>query len=187
LLVLAGATLATTTVLGLTFQGSERKEGLLVTANRERLAICVQAVGTDAGAEMDVKRRIEALLPQLMEHPRWRPAGLGAAPPVVDIGCPSDPALLRPGAHPKGGDPSSSSLVLEASPYLVFVFILPQAEIDRLFSNWPYRKVPQENLCEGHVCFEVTTGLYLSPGEAQQAPFLLESLLKAIGLEPPDP
>ena len=102
----AGITLGVTTLLGVTFQGSgeaqeslgsQRVEGLLITANRDRLAICVQAVGVDRSVEATAKSAIETALIEVAKHPRWEASGLGVASPVVDIGCPSPPSVLRPG------------------------------------------------------------------------------------------
>jgi len=187
----AGTALGVLTLAGVTFQGSEqspdRKEGLLLTANRDRLAICVQAVGIDPVMQTEAKTRIEELLPELEKHRNWVLARLDVAPPVVDAGCPSDPALLRPGADVKFGAADSSSVVKEASQHRLFVFILPQSEIERLFAGWPYRRVPQELVCEGHQCGEVTTAIYLSLEELQSESFLKESLVKGIGLEPAVP
>lgn len=49
------------------------------------------------------------------------------------------------------------------------------------------RRVPQEMVCRGHQCGEVTTGLYLTPEEVQNTAFLVDWLTKAMGLESPVP
>jgi|FLYL01.1.fsa_nt_gi hypothetical protein len=159
------------------------QEGLLITANRDRLRLCVQAVPRDPAAEGRAVSLIQSALAELKaRHPLWRSAGLKEAQPVVEPGCPSDPALLHPGAEPIVGDPYTSR-VTEPSKYRVFVFILPQAEIDRLFARWPLRQAIQESICQGHVCSEVTSGLYLSTEEIENRQFLYDALAKTIGLE----
>jgi hypothetical protein len=164
-----------------------RVEGTLLTANRDRLRLCVQAAPRDPATEGRAVSLIQSALAELKgRHPRWLAAGLKEEQPVVEPGCPSDPALLRPGAEPIVGDPYTSR-VTEPSKYRVFVFILPQAEIDRLFARWPLRQVVQEFICLGHVCPEVTSGLYLSMEEIENRQFLSDALAKSIGLEAWEP
>ena len=102
----AGITLGVTTLLGVTFQGegevqqgdaSTLREGLLNTANRDRLAMCVQAVGGDSSMEPKGKASIEKALVEVAKHPRWEAAGLGVAPPVVDT-------VAALGVAARGGD-----------------------------------------------------------------------------------
>ena len=191
----AGITLAVTTVLGVTFQGSGKAEhgaasewtrDLLLTANRDRLAVCVQPIGVDAGLTSSAKARIEDALQGVAEHPYWQDMGLSAAvdSPVVDVGCPSDP----PAPDPDLGVPIDNLLghrVSEASYYRLFVFVLPQQELDAWVGGLNRRSGPQESICSGDVCFEVTTGLYLTAEEVDDVPFVVERLNKAIGLEDP--
>jgi hypothetical protein len=184
---LGGAILLASTMLGESSPPTQIKEGLLSTTNRDRLALCVQAVGVDSALQAEAKSHIEKLLPQLEQHPNWALSGLeDTPPPVVDDGCPTaDAALLRPGADVKGGAPGSA--VAEPSPYQAFVFILPQSEIDRLFEGWPLRSVSQELLREGDVGLPVTTGIYMSIEEIRSPSFLSDTMVKGIGLENPVP
>ncbi|OGO48290.1 MAG: hypothetical protein A2W34_06685 [Chloroflexi bacterium RBG_16_64_32] len=188
----AGSTLGVTTPLGVTFQGSgaaqqqvRRVEGLLLTSNRDRLAICVQAVGVDSSLQKKAKSEIEEALTEVARHPRWEASGLGVASPVVDIGCPSPPSVYRAGvrldrAGGKGLLVSPLVLVDEPSEYRAFVFILPPSEFDRLFAGAePY--VSEELFAMG----EVTTGLYLSSAELNDQPSLTEKLKRPIGLWEP--
>ncbi len=188
----AGITLGVTTLLGVTFQGSGQAqqevrwvEGLLLTSNRDRLAICVQAVGVDSSLEATGKSAIEAALTEVAKHPRWEASGLGVASPVVDIGCPSPPSVYRAGVRLQPG--AGKGLVVypavvvdEPSEYRAFVFILPASEFDRLFAGAdPY--VVEELFARG----EVTTGLYLSSDELNDQPSLTEKLKRPIGLWEP--
>ncbi len=79
--------------------------------------------------------------------------------------------------------------VARASRFRVFVFVVPEGQTAALFSGAARRTGAQELLCddEGHACVAVTTGLYLSPRELRDAPFLQDALARAIGLEPPVP
>jgi hypothetical protein len=190
----AGITLGVTTLLGVTFQGSgeaqenlgsQRVEGALLTSNRDRLAICVQAVDIDSSIEATAKSGIEAALIEVAKHPRWEASGLGVASPVVDIGCPSPPSVYRAGVRlqPGGGKGLvvyPPVVVDKPSEYRAFVFILPPSEFDRLFADAdPY--VVEEFFAR----VEVTTGLYLSSDELNDQPSLTEKLKRPIGLWEP--
>jgi hypothetical protein len=205
----AVVTLGVTTLLGVTFQGSGEaqqgdasmlKKGLLGTANRDRLAICLDAVGTDAafqtagGAaalEASAKSGLEAALPEVAKDPRWEASGLGVASPLVDIGCPSPPAVLRPGVEiEQMGQGRIFVLphpcVKEASSYAEFVFILPPAEIERIFGKDPELTLAdQETFCGEGGSVGVTGGLYLTPADLDDLNLLTAKLKRAVGLWEP--
>lgn len=187
LLVLAVGGLATTTALGVTFQGSgdKRVADLLLTENRHMLEICVDAIDVDSGLAAETKNTITDILPELEKHPVLASADVQLPDYSVEIGCPSDAALLRPGASVKFGAPAAN--VDEASRFRLFVFVLSDQQITDLFGDWPARRVPQETLCEGGSCVEVTTGLYLSASDLEDETFVKDALVKGIGLEPAVP
>ncbi len=199
----AGITLGVTTLLGVTFQGSgsaqqgtgsQQVEGLLMTANRDRLAMCVQVVrsgrdleaaGGRVAVEAKAKERVEAALVEVAKHPYWQQRGLTAAVAsrVVDAGCPSGPPPVD-SSYPKPIESISGHRVKEASYYRVFVFVLPAEELERLLGASDWREAPQEMLQVGVDVFaEVTTGLYISPQELGAPAFLEDLLEKGIGLE----
>ena len=124
--VVAGVTVGTTTLLGVTFEEGEPKpaegvqtgnvvgnqpkpaEGIQVDEARTAgvsaqagrypgVAICVQAIGIDTAIEAVGKARIETALLQVQQHRHWNLAGLAVAPPLVDIGCPEEPLPAHPG------------------------------------------------------------------------------------------
>ncbi len=191
-----------TTLLGVTFQGSGEaqqgdaamlKKGLLGTANRDRLAICVQAVGVDPSLEATGKSAIETALVEVAKHPRWEASGLGVASPVVDMGCPSPPAVLRSDLKidrlGKGLGVSTVPFpcVEEASYYREFVFILSPAELERIFGKDPELTLAdQETFCGGASGnMGVTGGLYLIPADLDDVNLLTEKLKRAVGLWEP--
>jgi hypothetical protein len=159
----------------------------LLAASRNQLAVCVHAAaGASFGAD-EARTRVQAALTDVIRDPLWS-GDAKTGLPVVDIGCPSEPYLLQPGVSYGGkpiGDPSVQA-VETASPYRVFVFVLPPAELSRIFGDTgsSIRVEPQEFLCEGDVCAEVTTGLYLSPEELADPDFLEGWPRKTLGLEP---
>jgi hypothetical protein len=163
-------------------------EGALTTANRDRLAICVQAVGLDSSLEGKAKASVEAALIEVAKHPRWEASGLGVAPPVADTGCPSPPAVLRPGVEiDRQGKGRIFVLpfpcVEEASYYAEFVFILPPAELERVFGKDPELTLAdQETFCGEGGSVGVTGGLYLTAADLGDTHLLAEKLKRAVGL-----
>ena len=194
----AGITLGVTTLLGVTFQGSgeaqetlgsQRVDSLLLTANRDRLAICVQAVGVDSSLEATAKSSIETALIEVAKHPRWEASGLGVASPLVDVGCPAPPPALQPGVKiyqlgDKGVHVEPIPIVEEASYYSLFVFVLSPSELERIFASG-LPMVTQEAYKDGDMITGVTGGLYLSPGQLDDPQFLSETLKRAVGLWEP--
>lgn len=161
----------------------------LLAPNRDRLAICVQPL-LGAAPPREAQASVEAVLPAALQHPWWSSAGL--APPVVETNCAAatTPFLLRPGAASIKGKPSGdfrSLDVTQAGRFRLFVFVLPQNRIDTIFGDSPYRAAAQEFLCRGHVCNEVSTGVYVSPQELRDAAFLKLALQRGLGLERPVP
>jgi len=164
-----------------------RVSGALLTANRDRLAICVQGVGDATAAVTEARERVEQALARVAQHPQFVPAGLGAGPPVVDIGCPHGPYLLEPGVFWEDGIPITGygRTVEEASIYRLFVFLLPPEVLAGVIhGRHDIRRTAEEMLCQGHNCGEVTSGVYLTPDEINDDRFLVEWLTKGLGLDP---
>ena len=157
-------------------------------SSRSGLAICVDDV---EGAELDESAStspVEDALSKLTDHPNWQVSGFGVAPPAVAYGCPSPPYLSseRVSGGKPIGDPSLQS-VAKASEYRVFVFLMPDSKIAEIFGSSPIRTEPQEFLCMGQTCGEVTTALYIAVGELKDPAFLETWLARALGLESPTP
>ncbi len=163
---------------------------LLLTANRDRLAICVSAVGFDSVAaqtasdlQVQGKAAVESVLTGLTDNAAWIRSNLSQPAPVVDTPCPSQPGLYDstiPGFPRKSAFDLVGRTVTQPS-YRVLVYILPSSEIDRL-AAYPFSS--EERMCFGDACAEVTTGLYLSPLDISDPVRLADLLRKAIGLEP---
>jgi hypothetical protein len=206
--VAAGITLGVTTLLGVTFQGESSAQGgsgrqfvhnLMATANRDRLAICVQPVGFgDSGSvaaaaeqlQASAKPIIEEALAVARNHPQWDARG-GAGPlsPVVDVGCPSGPATTDPSGHLRTIETIFGHVVEEAGYYSVFVFILPDADLDQLLGASTIRATNirtanQETICDGDVCGPVSNAIYLKPSDLEDPSFVINQLERVLGLEP---
>ncbi len=204
----AGITLGVTTLLGVTFQGESSAQGgsgrqfvhsLMATANRDRLAICVQPVGFgDRGSVAAAAEQLQGLAKPIIEealavarnHPQWDARG-GAGPlsPIVDVGCPSGPATTDPAGHLRTIETVVGHVVKEAGYYSVFVFILPDADLDQLLGASTIRATNvrtanQEAICDADVCNPVSWAIYLKPGDLQDPPFVTNQMERVLGLEP---
>lgn len=169
-------------------QAVDNPYGHLLTANRDRLAVCVQAL-SGAALPGEAQAAIQGVVPAALRHPWWD-SRLPAPTVETDCAPAATPFLLQPGAASIKGKPAGdfrSLYVARPSRFRLFVFVLPQAQITALFGDSPYRTAPQEFLCREHTCDEVTTGIYVSPWELRDAAFLKLALQRGIGLENPVP
>lgn len=155
----------------------------LVTSNRTTLSICVDSKTPDV-SNQTLKASIAAALGQVTAHPDFVPAGLAVAPPQVDVGCPGPARMLLPGFNSDSGSATAESAnVVQPSEYRTFVFVVPRQTATLPDGNVVH-EVPQEYLCEGEVCPEVTTALYLTPGDLSDPVSLVRMLTGAVGLDP---
>lgn len=189
-----GQTPATGSPSSLSATPASLNDTLLLTTNRDRLAICVEAVDQAKSVASEAKSRIETALQTLALLPSWQNGGLAAAAPVVDVGCPSPPAAFRTdvrigwsGAGQPALSPSEALAIDRPSKYLVFAFVYPDSEITKRSPQVDITIVAQEYLRTGSDKFvQVTTGLYLTPGYLQSpySPYLKHLLAQAIAVEP---
>lgn len=208
--VAAGATLGITTLLGVTFEESEPKpaEGLQTgsgvtqpgpaeaaqTGRYPGFSFCIQASGVDAAVEAVAKARVETALLEVQQHRFWNLLRPNSPPPLVGIGCPSEPLVARPGVRWLNGQRTGGDLrpydVATPSFYWTFVFIMPMEEIDRLLGGLSVRVAPQEIVHYGGDEYgEETSAIFVSPEELEDPLFLVHQLTIAVGLEPrfPEP
>lgn len=166
---------------GMPTPASGRVGSALLTANRDHLAICVEGIGAAAHNTADAQRRVEAAMLRVVQHPNWVRAGLAGVRWAVDAGCPGEPFLLEPVTLVENGVPiyGLPQRVDEASRYRLFVCLLATDELARVIhGDAGVRTAPQENLCMGHQCFQVTTGLYLTRQELDDEDFLVRWLAR---------
>lgn len=191
--VAAGLTATVLTAMGISFGGegsaqpsSQYVGGLLLTSNRDRLAICVAAVGTTVGLEADAVLSVQEALRKLASNATWQKNGLDKPAPVVDPGCPSPPSVFLPNAKPVrtgkfGLLVDQAPVVQEASYYRVFVFIVDPQTLAGTFGTeypiatqeWLRRSVDQ--------VMPVTLGLYVTPSQVTMPDFVSGWLLFMIG------
>lgn len=192
--LLLGLLLAAATTIALSARGADqaRAQGrpevdmrtALLATNRTGLRLCVQSLapGLDSRAAQGPVRG--AITSSVATHPDFGPAGLGREPVVVDAGCPAAPTISNP-RYSRRGTAGAPAAVATPSPYRLFVFVAPA---ERLAAAFPTatrpRLTPQEVLCRGHVCPEVTTALYLTPAELADPGALARGLTHGVGLWP---
>jgi len=207
--VVAGVTLAATTLLGVTFEESEPKPAEGTQTNTEDasgpapahdqqarypgFSFCVEAIGVDAAVEAVGKANIETALLEVVQHPYWNIRQERASvPPLVEIGCPSDPLIARPGVNWDGpnfyarGDIHQYNVV-QPSFYWTFIFIMPSEQISQLIGDAHIPHAPQEYRWDGDLAIMETNAMFISPQQLEDASFLVRQLLIAVGLEPPFP
>jgi hypothetical protein len=149
-------------------------------------------IAGDPAVEAEAKSRIETALTDVAKHPTWQAAEMDAAPPRVDVGCPSLPLPLvtRPEIRWRNGIPLkhiSAPLVTEPS-YRLFVFVARWELIDYLLGGGDIRVATQERKCEGDVCFSVSEALYLTPEEIRSdTRVVIEALEQGFFLKPIQP
>lgn len=145
----------------------------LLTNNRDQLNICVEISTSSFPKELENKD-LSTLLEKwintdLKEHPDWKSKGFDGYRLNITNGCPFTPFLLQDGAkHPIfSGEIVPSRYIEEPSPYRFAVFVVDQSIIEKHFKGINSRWGPEELLCEGEECNEVTSAIYLTVDEVK--------------------
>jgi len=161
-------------------RGAISVDNALHTANRDRLAICVSGMGGAKDAEAEAKALDNALV-EVAKRPVWDLTGIPREPsPLVEAGCPFPPAHY--GKHIDQFE--SGRWVDAASYYRLFVYVLPQDEVDNLDGFVIGREGAEEILrMSMDSGAEVTTGLYLGDEELDDNAFLVTQLAMSLGFE----
>jgi hypothetical protein len=153
---------------------------------RDRLRVCVEAVELsqfDASkAVADVYRALEVAA----REPRWSERNFGrGGGPVVDVDCPGEPYLLRPGVRFSGGKGTGNEpFVTQTSPYKLHVVVLKHERLDAIFNGEVlHRRAAEEILMQGHQGAEVSTGVYLSEEEFKDSNFLAELVMDGLSIK----
>jgi len=165
-------------------EGDEQVPTALRTANRDRLAICVETVDVDI-SESDARARVDVALIELTRHRRWEELGL-AQNVRVDAGWPSPPLAFDRNGVP-GNDGREvfgvpSGFVEEASYYRLFVFVVDEGRLVRAFGQ-DTAITTQEFLGTGGDVFSgVTGGLYVDPDHVDDRGLMITCLGSAFGV-----
>ncbi len=168
--------------------------GLLLWNTRESLAICIDVAG-EASLRADASelralstRAVTEAMADVVKHPVWqRTASIQGVEVVVDPDCPGQAKMQcpeRPELLPIGCE---SSFVTEPSPYRLFVFVVSEADLQRVTGGLTQRLTPLEHLCGGDSCMGVTTATWVSEMEVVDPGALYALVGEGLGiLEPRD-
>lgn len=170
----------------------------LLDFGRNRLAMCIQPLAGAATDPEAVRAAIQGAVASLSQRPAWSEMQLDRQPVVVDQTCPKQPALPGPGPVPR--DPFETAIdrtlnVDSASPYGVFIWVMPEAHLRTLFGgrlDTP-RTATEERVCpsgQRRQCETSTVGLYVADsevGDQARVERLLASAIAASLLPPPSP
>ena len=127
-----------------------------------------------------MRSEIETHLPELARveevilRGRPRPFNSGGlyAPDHVDSGCPI-------GSMPYDGE----RVVSEPGRYTVYIYVLPQDEIDILNGSSGLRRVSEEIQCHLDDCGQVATGLKFGPDDLSNPSLVRYLLYEVTGLQ----
>lgn len=160
----------------------QNTEGL-ITNNRSTLDVCIQRTDGSLSVAADANV-LSSVLSDISASEYY--ADFYPAHPAVTIGCP--PPTLIVGTPVSEYQPELNALRLEegsASPSMhrVHLYVVPTDEYFLTFGDAPFFSVPAEMLCHGHVCANVTPGVYI-PSDGGE-PVMAAALLRALGLQEP--
>jgi DNA-binding CsgD family transcriptional regulator len=158
---------------------------------REGVAYCVQAVGVSSDVEREALLVIEESLPEV-DRLRASLTTNDNVPQTVDVGCPADPEIFieRCPPHDRTDDFRSlcPRIVDEAGRYALFVYILPQRDLDRLTERTS-RTTTEEFISGGDTGEPTSIGLFIGSDEVRDTMFVRYWLYVVAGFAcfvPPD-
>jgi hypothetical protein len=125
----------------------------------------VDTVEVPSVYRIEAKSAIEALFPAARMLEEQYSADF--VPEKVDVGCPVEPVRLGASDCEFG---ECSRRVSEAGRYSLFVYVVPEDDIQRI--GVTNRYWVEEMECEGDSCDEVSSGIYLSPAELKESDLL---------------
>ncbi|MGG1664276.1 hypothetical protein [Brevibacillus sp. NRS-1366] len=165
--------------------------GTLLTKNRSKMIVCVDNVSTIRGKDVSndkIVKRIEKQIEKLSKgHKRYKEVNYHLVDVEVTAGCSFTPFLNDPNnSHPLYGGGGGDRVVDQPSEESLGIFIVDQEIIDKNFKKATNRWSPEELICEGHECFEVTKGIYFTPDEIKDVTkesALYQELVYGFGLE----
>jgi hypothetical protein len=154
----------------------------LQVSNRDRPAVCVDAVDTEETLETIAASVVEAALPALVEHPTWDRTDYATKPPtIVEQGCPTGPALYSAdNSNVSNLFEVRSRFVVTASYYRLHMFVVSTEEMNRLGGREAFRFSSEESVCSDDGCVPVTQGIYVSEEDLADQAFITNLLIRAL-------
>ena len=115
-------------------------------------------------------------------EPQWPPF----ATMTPEIGCPHGTPTLE--IHADGSllrDAPIRPPVQAASPYILKLFVLSDADADRLFPGRPYLRLPYERICDsrGGSCKTVSVALIVGQSNATNDAAIFSAVVDGLGLK----
>jgi hypothetical protein len=158
---------------------------LLRTDNRAGLEACIDfgESGLSPEQRINALQNIENALDAAAGDSSWAAQDVADLTPrtKVEIGCPSARAPVDPDSD--GTIRWVAGYVVEVpSSYLVFYFVLPDADAQTFWGEWDTMRAPQEMLCSGDSCVEVTVGLYMAESDVLDPVAVQDATRDAVGL-----
>ncbi len=203
LLVTAVSTFAVLTVLNVDVLdiGTAQEEvappggpagSILLWSTREKLAICID-VGGEASLRADASElrvlsteAVTDAMADVVEHPVYQgSASVSGVEVIVDPDCPGQAKMQCPEDPERPAIGCVSSLVTEPSPYRLFVFVVSEADLQRVTGGLTERLAAIEHVCTGDFCDVVTSVTWVSEKEAADRGALYELLAEGLGLIEP--
>jgi hypothetical protein len=163
---------------------------LLITADRDRLSICINTVGltNKAVVEASAVASVGAALAEVKKSAAWQSAMEEtpvAANTEVVAGCPGGTLTAAP-TRGEWGDRVANywgRTVKQASPHVIHVHVLPESEILRIVGPAGNHHVAiEEVLCSGDECTVATQALYYSPSDLADLELLTREMEFALSL-----
>jgi hypothetical protein len=152
-------------------------------APRDRLAICVDSVAPDQARvqEEEVARdAVKAALLDVTKSPYWPPYEFQfELSPTVSVGCPRKSVLHKESDW-------DSKLVKYPSYEGVFLYVVPEADIERVFGSQRWGLLLAEHSCPTDDCTPLTDAVYVSRADIEDVRFLSRVIKTSLGLVGPD-
>ncbi len=168
--------------------------GLLLWSTRENVAICIDVAGeASLGADASELRVLstDALteaMADVVAQPAWQgTASISGVEVVVDPDCPGEAKMQCPEKPDGLALYCRGSVVSEPSPYVLFVFVVSEADLQRVTGGLTERLTILERMCSGDSCISVTSATWVSEMELADRGALYELVAEGLGLiEPRD-
>jgi hypothetical protein len=165
---------------------------LLLGSNRDHVVICVEdglanEPGDTSAEEQRVASEIAALVPRLERLPGWVASNTYGKDAEVVAGCGVESTAIpymESNPNVRGFNVALPRAVNTPGRYRLIVYVLSDERM-ALFTGGSEvgRQSTEEILCYGHVCFAVTTGLYVSLDEVEDDDLLFSLLADGLALE----
>lgn len=167
------------------FRGEEVATAVDGSAGRASLQVCVEVSPDLRPTLSDEQARslVSSAMDRLSAGSQWRDAGLDQYPRSVDSDCPLGYLDPPPNVGGNWGQlVGGTEAVTVPSQYSTMVYIVgPEARAE--LGTRGFGRAAREMTCEGHVCGEVTTALFVSVDLASDLPKFDQAMRFGMGID----